>query len=157
MAKKEAEKPDFEVVAENRKARFDYHILEVIEAGMVLTGMEIKAIREAKINLKESYIRLDETSAWLVGAHINAYSHSSNLEYNPVRPRKLLLHKSEIDKFRGKAEQKGLTVVALKVILRRGKAKLEIGLAKGKNAPDKKKDIIAKEKKLEAHRAMKNS
>ena len=154
---KQEENPDYKVIAENRKARFDYHIIENYEAGIMLTGNEIKSIREGKINLKESYVRISDSAAFLIGAHINEYSHSSEREYDPVRPRKLLLNKSEINKLRGKVEAKGFTVVPLKIYLKKGKAKLEIGLAKGKNAPDKKKDNLAKEKDLEARRAMKFS
>ena len=143
------------VLAENRQAKFNYHWLETFEAGMVLTGAEVKAIKEGKINLKESYVKVDADAAYLIGAHITEYSHLSQKDYNPTRMRKLLLHKKQLWDLKSKVEKKGLTVIATRIYVKNGKLKLGIALAKGKDAPDKKKDTIAKEKKLEASRAMK--
>ena len=155
MADKKEEKKDFEVIALNKKARFDYHIVECFEAGMVLTGNEIKSIRAGLINLKESYIRPQGGELHLIGAHITEYEHSSDNKYNPVRPRKLLMHKHEILKLSSRVEAKGLTLVPLRIYLKKNLAKLEIALAKGKDAPDKRRDEFDKERKREAERAMK--
>lgn len=143
------------LLAENRQAKFNYHWLETYEAGMVLTGAEVKAIKEGKINLKESYVKVDATAAYLINAHITEYSHISQKDYNPIRSRKLLLNKIELKNLKEQVEKKGLTIIATRIYLKKGKIKLGIALAKGKDNPDKKKDIIAKEKKLEADRAMK--
>ncbi|MCO6432392.1 MAG: SsrA-binding protein SmpB [Deltaproteobacteria bacterium] len=143
------------VVAQNKKARFDYHIIETFEAGIVLTGAEIKSIRANGISLAESYIRPERDEVYLLNAHIKPYSFSSDKEFDPVRKRKLLLKKREIDKLRGRVEQKGLTIVPLSLYLKRGLAKLEIGLAKGKAAPDKRQTMKERESKRELDRALK--
>ena len=155
MSGSKEEKKDFEVVALNKKARFDFHIVECFEAGLVLTGNEIKSIRAGAINLKESYIRPQGGELHLIGAHITEYEHSSDSKYNPVRPRKLLMHKHEILKLASRVEAKGFTIVPLRVYLKRNLAKLELALAKGKDAPDKRRSEIDKEKRREAERAMK--
>jgi SsrA-binding protein len=152
--KKQDKESAIKIVADNRKARFDYHILESFEAGMVLSGEEIKSIRTNGITLTGSYVRADADAIWLIGAHIKTYSFSQNLNYNPTRVRKLLLKQSEINKLRGKSEQKGLTIVPLKLYLKRGLAKLEIALAKGKNAPDKRETIKRREGNREMARAL---
>jgi SsrA-binding protein len=144
------------VIAINKKARFNYHIVETLEAGIVLTGVEIKSIRAGNINLAESYVRPQGGEVFLLGAHIRQYSHSGGLkDYDPVRPKKLLLHKHEIDKFRGRVEAKGMTIVPLKIYLKHGRAKLEIGLAKGKDAPDKRHSVKERDAKREMARAIK--
>ncbi len=155
MAKAEAQGGAIKIISENRKARFNYHIVESYEAGIVLTGAEIKSIRAGGISLQESYVRPQNGELLLLGAHIKPYSHSANAEYDPVRPRKLLMHKGEIVKLQSKVEQKGLTIVPLKVYLKSGRAKIEIGLAKGKSAPDKREDIKGKEAKRDMARALK--
>jgi SsrA-binding protein len=123
------------VVAANRKARFDYHIIETFEAGIVLTGAEIKSIRGGEITITEAYVRPDRGELMLLNAYIRPYSHSSDPEYDPRRPRKLLMHKREIAK-----------------LIRR--AKVEVGLAKGKAAPDKRQDIKKREGQREIARAL---
>jgi SsrA-binding protein len=143
------------VLAMNRKARFEYEILETIEAGLVLTGAEIKSIRAGNLNLAESYIRPRDGELFLIGAHISAYSHSGLKEYDPIRPRKLLLKKGEILRLKAKVEQKGLTIVALDVHLKRGYAKLLVALARGKSAPDKRRTTQEREQKREVARAIK--
>ncbi len=153
MGKQEAS--EYQVIAVNKKARFTYEILEVFEAGLVLSGNEIKSIRAGGISLAEAYVRPQNNEVFLIGAHIKEYSFSHDPNYNPVRSRKLLLHKREIDKLRGRVEAKGLTIVPLRVYIKRGRAKLEIGVARGKAAPDKRQTIIAREKDREARRAMK--
>ena len=143
------------VIAVNKKARFNYHIDETFEAGMVLTGGEIKSIRVGKINLEESYIVVRNSELFLMQAHISPYQFDTNTGYDPTRKRKLLMHKHEIDRLRGKVEAKGFTLVPTKLYLKRGRAKLELALAKGKAAPDKRDSIRDREAKREAERAMK--
>lgn len=143
------------VISVNKKARHDYEILETFEAGLVLTGSEIKSIRAGKVNLREAYVRPQAAELWLIGAHISEYSHSSEREYNPTRSRKLLMHTREILRLQGRVEMKGHTIVPLKIYLKRGFAKLEVALARGKHAPDKRAAIKEREQKLEAERALK--
>jgi SsrA-binding protein len=143
------------IISDNKKAFFNYEILERFEAGIVLKGSEIKSLREGKISLKESYIRVSDGEMFLLQANISEYSHSDDKTYDPTRKRKLLMHKNEINKLSVKVDQKGLTLVPLKIYLKKGYAKLEIALARGKNAPDKRKAIKEKELKVEAQRAMK--
>ena len=152
---KKKKKTASNVLCENRKARFNYHLLEKFEAGIVLTGAEIKSIRNGGMSLAESYVRVDNGELFLVGAHIAPYAHMDQKDYNPTRKRKLLMNKYEIEKIRGKVDQKGMTIAAVKVYLKRGFAKLEIALAKGKDAPDKRQTIKEREAKKEAERAMK--
>lgn len=143
------------IITENRKARFNYEILETFEAGIVLTGAEIKSIRAGGVSLSEAYVRPFGDSVVLLGAHINPYSFSDQRDYNPTRQRTLLLHAHEINKLRGRVEQKGLTIVPLKLYLKRGRAKVEIALARGKAAPDKRATIKAREGEREIARAIK--
>jgi SsrA-binding protein len=158
MSKKVENKddPNFGVMATNRKAHFDYHLLDKFEAGMVLTGNEIKSIRDGGLSISEAYVKVNGTEAFLVGAHIRQYSFSHDTKYDPLRPRKLLLHESEINKLRAQTTTKGLTIIPLRVYLKKGRAKLEVALARHKDAPDKRRDIISREKALEARRAMKS-
>lgn len=136
------------IITENRKARFDYHILESFEAGLVLTGAEIKSIRTGEISVNEAYVRPQGSELFLLNAYIKPYAHSGDKEYDPRRPRKLLLHRKEIAKLTRELETKGTTIVPLKIYLKGGRAKIEIALGKGKAAPDKRQDI----KKREADR-----
>lgn len=142
------------ILAENRKARFNYHILETFEAGMALQGWEIKSIREGHINLAESYIRADKNELYLVGAHIMPYAYAKDRELEPVRKRKLLMHRYEIDKLNSKVKLRGFTMVALKIYLKGGRAKLEIAVAKGKNAPDKRQAVRERDVKRDMARAL---
>lgn len=145
------------VIALNRKARHNYHIVEKFEAGLVLTGGEIKSVRAGEVTLSESYVSPSNGELWLVNAHIKQYRFDPSRDYDPARKRKLLMHKHEIEKLIGRVEQKGFTIVPLQIHLKRGYAKVEIGLAKGKAAPDKR--VATKERELdrEAQRAMKRS
>lgn len=145
----------FKIISENRKARFNYHIIESFEAGIVLTGAEIKSIRNTGVSIGESYIRPNGSELVLIGAHINPYSHAIDTSYDPVRQRKLLLHRREINKLIASTERKGMTIVPLKVYLKGGRAKVEIALAKGKDAPDKRQTIKGREANREAARAVK--
>lgn len=143
-------------LAENRKARFEYEIVESFEAGIVLTGNEIKSIRNGGMSLNEAYVRPRNGELWLQGAHVTEYAFSNLNDYNPTRARKLLMHRSEIMRLIGRVEQKGLTLVPLKVYLKGGRAKLQLALARGKKAPDKRRTIQDRDQKREAERAMKS-
>lgn len=142
------------VIAYNRKARHNYHILETIEAGLSLTGEEIKSIRAGEVTIAESYVRNINGELFLINAHINKYSQSGNLEYDPTRQRKLLVQRRQIDKLIHQLESKGLTIVPLDIHLKNGRAKLEIALAKGKSAPDKRASIKEREGKREVAREL---
>ena len=127
------------VVATNRKAFHDYAIEEKMEAGIVLRGTEVKSLREGKVNLRDSYASVDHEQVILHNCHITPYSHGNIMNHDPLRPRKLLLHRKEISKLLGKTQQKGLTIVPLRIYFSpRGKAKIEIALAKGKKQYDKR-------------------
>jgi SsrA-binding protein len=142
------------ILAANRKARFDYHILDTLEAGLVLTGAEIKSMRSGEMSISESYVRPERGELYLLNAHIQPYSHSGDKEYDPRRPRKLLMHRKEIDRLIRELDTKGTTIVPLQVHLRKGRAKVQIGLGKGKAAPDKRQDIKKREINREIARAM---
>ena len=140
-------------IALNRRARHDYTIDETFEAGIVLTGTEIKSVRANKVNLSSSYARVEGGEAWLIGAHIAPYEQASRENHEAKRTRKLLLHRSEIDEIMGRAKQKGQTIVPLRLyISQRGRAKLELGLARGKNLHDKRRDIAEREAKRDVAR-----
>lgn len=142
------------ILAANRKARFDYHILDTFEAGLVLTGAEIKSMRGGEMSISEAYVRPDRGELYLLNAHIQPYTHSGDKEYDPRRPRKLLMHRKEIDRLIKELETKGTTIVPLQIHLSKGRAKVQIGLGKGKAAPDKRQDIKKREINREIARAM---
>ncbi|HEY7035884.1 MAG TPA: SsrA-binding protein SmpB, partial [Thermomicrobiales bacterium] len=119
------------VVTTNRRAFHEYFIVETIETGIVLSGTEIKSIRAGKISITEAYGRIDDGELWLVGSRISPYSHGSYTNHDPDRPRKLLAHRSQIEELRAQVEQRGMTLVPLRVILKQGKAKVELGVARG--------------------------
>jgi SsrA-binding protein len=139
-------------IALNRKARHEYFIDETFEAGIVLTGTEIKSVRANKVNLAGAYARVEGGEAWLIGAHIAPYEQASRENHEPKRTRKLLLHRREIDEIVGRAKQKGQTIVPLRLYLSRGRAKLELGLARGKQLHDKRRDIADRDAKREVAR-----
>lgn len=144
------------VVVKNRKAKFDYQFLETFEAGLVLTGSEIKSIRQGSVTLAESYVRSFPDGLYLVGCNITQYKTSTQWgTYDPVRPRKLLLHKKQIDKLKGQVATKGLTLVPLDIHFTRGFAKVSIALAKGKAAPDKRRTIRERDVARDIQRKMK--
>lgn len=149
------EKSGKKVIADNRKARFNYHIEEVFEVGIVLSGPEIKAIRAGQVNLSDSYVTHQSGELWLQNVHISKYTFLDDALYEPTRKRKLLMHKREIERLASKSEQKGFTIVPLEIYLTKGRAKLSIALAKGKNAPDKRRSVQERELNREAQRAMK--
>ncbi len=145
------------IVSENKKARHDFTIVEVFEAGLVLTGSEVKSIRDRKVQLKDSYILFKGFEAYWMKGHIAVYMASSYNNHEPERSRKLLLNKSELSELRASVDQKGMTCVPLKLYFKRGRAKLEIALVKGKDLYDKRQDIKDKQVKLEMKRAMSHS
>ena len=148
---------DNKIVATNRKAYHDYHILDKYETGIELLGSEVKSLREGNANLKEGYIVIRKEQAWVLGIHISPYSHTGFEGHEPVRERRLLLHKREIEKIKISLEQKGLTAVPLKIYFNsNGWAKLEIGIAKGKKIYDKKKAIRERDIQREAERELRN-
>lgn len=146
-----------ETVALNRKARHNYTISDTFEAGLVLTGTEIKSIRAGKANLSDAYARVEKGEAWLVGAHIAPYEAGNRHNHEPKRDRKLLLHRSEIDELMGRAAAKGLTVVPLRLYISRGRAKIELGLAKGKQLYDRRRDIADRDSRRDMEREIADS
>lgn len=144
------------VVAKNRKARFNYEILETYEAGIELKGTEVKSVRASKVNLTEGFISIDNGEAFLKQVHISPYEQGNIFNVDPVRVRKLLLHKREIKKLIGETAQKGFTLVPLSMYLKNGKVKLSLGLARGKNTHDKRQDMAKKDAQRSIERAMKS-
>ena len=145
-------------VALNRKARHEYHIEETFEAGIVLTGTEIKSIRAGKVSLQDAFARIERGEAWLVGAHIAPFAGGNRLNHEAKRSRKLLLHRDEIDELLGKSKSKGLTIVPLRLYIdNRSLAKLELGLAKGKQLWDRRRDIADRDAKRDLAREMANA
>lgn len=151
MTRQKTEEP----IADNRKAGHDYHILETFEAGVMLAGTEVKAIREGRANLRDSYCKMEGREAYLLGVHIGQYSHGSSASHNPVRPRKLLLNRSELNKLLGKTTEKGLTIVPLRMYFKNGRVKVAIALAKGKKTYDKRETIKRREADRETRAAIK--
>jgi SsrA-binding protein len=146
------------VITNNKKARHDFHILETLEAGIVLLGTEVKSLREGRANLRDSYALLEKGEVFLRGLHISPYSHTSDSRLDPRRDRKLLLNKREIKRLVGKVKEKGLTLVALKLYFNdRGIAKVELGLARGKRQYDKRQALAERQAKRDIDRAIKNS
>lgn len=143
------------IVAQNRKAFHDYSIEETTEAGIILTGTEVKSLREGKANLKDSYVIIKDTEVLLLNCHISPYTHGNIMNHDPVRTRKLLLHKKEIARIQGKALQKGYSLIPLKIYFKGPLAKVEIGLARGKKMFEKRESIKKREADREIERAMK--
>ena len=143
------------IIASNRRARREYHITETMEAGLALLGTEVKSLRERRASLAEAYCRAKEGEMYLVDAHIAPYSHGSLNNHEPLRPRKLLLHKREIQRLKKATEQKGFTLIPLKLYWRHGVVKAEIGLARGKHHYDKRADIAERDSKRRLDREMK--
>ena len=152
-----ATKPDAgeKVIATNRKAFHDYFVLQKVEAGIALTGTEVKSLRDGAVNLKDSYVSFDGGEAFLVGAHISPYSHGNLQNHEPERKRKLLLHRREIDKLFGQVVEKGLTVVPLRLYFKKGKIKAEIAVVRGKKLYDKRETEKRRELDREADAAIK--
>jgi SsrA-binding protein len=142
------------VIATNRKARHDYHIEDTIEAGLVLTGSEIKSIRAGQVSLRESYATVRNDEMWLVNAHIASYQQASYTNHEPRRDRKLLLHRREINRLIGKLQEKGLTLIPLRIYLKDSRAKVELGLARGKKLYDKRQTLRERDDRRQIDRAM---
>ncbi|HWQ71047.1 MAG TPA: SsrA-binding protein SmpB [Desulfitobacteriaceae bacterium] len=140
------------VIAENRKAFHDYFIEERIEAGIILTGTEIKSVRNSRVNLKDSYARVENGEVWLYQMHISPYEQGNRFNHDPLRKRKLLLHHSEIVKLIGKIQLQGLTLIPLKIYLKHGLAKIELAVCRGKKNYDKRQDMAEKDAKREIER-----
>ena len=140
-------------VATNRRARHEYEILEVVEAGLVLRGTEVKSLRAGQVTFKDSYATLRNGEAWLIGCHIAPYSHGTDANHDPERDRKLLLHGREIARLTGKIAERGLTLVPLRLYFKKGRAKLELGLARGKKLHDKRSALREREVRREMDRA----
>lgn len=146
--------PD-KTVAVNRRARHEYAVEETLEAGIALTGTEIKSIRAGRVNLAEAYARIERGEAWLIGAHIAPYEQGNRNNHEPTRTRKLLLHRDQISELVGRTQAKGFTLVPLKLYIRNGMAKLEIGVAKGKKEHDKRRSIAERDARRELERSTK--
>jgi SsrA-binding protein len=145
------------VVAQNRKARHDYFILDTLECGIVLTGTEIKSVRAGNLNLKDSYAWIENNELWLLGMHISPYEKGSYYNHEPERNRKLLLHRQELIRLKGKTKEKGLTLIPLSVYLKDGRrAKVELALAKGKTSYDKRDAITERDAKRDMARAVRH-
>ena len=148
--------PNIKVVCQNKKARYDYEIIEVIEAGMVLLGTEVKSLRQGRANLKDSYARIKDGELFLMQCHISPYTHAYYDNHEPDRVRKLLVHKREIKRLQGKTQEKGLTLVPLRIYFKDGKAKVELALARGKRSYDKRETLKRKTEERELQRAIKD-
>jgi SsrA-binding protein len=142
------------IIAVNKRARFDYHISETLEAGLVLQGTEVKSLREGRVNLLDAYADVQEGEVFLLHAHINQYEQGNRFNHDPERPRKLLLHKQEIKRLLGKTQEKGLTLIPTRMYFTHGKAKVELGLAKGKKQYDKREDLKRRTAQRDMARAM---
>lgn len=143
-------------LARNKKARSDFDIEETYEAGLVLTGPEVKSIRDGRANLRESYVRVRNGEAFLIGAHISPYANATNVEQLPTRDRKLLLHRGEIDRLTGKSQEDGKTIIPLRLYTRDGRIKLDVAVAGRKRLYDKRREIARKTAQREMERAVKD-
>ena len=151
MAKKQSSE---KIIAQNKTARINYHIEDTFEAGIVLVGTEVKSLREGKANLKDCYALVKDGEVFVHDMHISPYSHGNRLNHNPLRIRKLLLHKAEIKRLYGKSREKGLALIPLKLYFRKGKVKIEIGVGRGKKLYDKRESLKHKEDKRDIERGM---
>jgi SsrA-binding protein len=147
--------PGEKLIAENRKARHEYHLLERHEAGLVLTGSEVKSLREGRAQLQRAFGDLRDGELWLVGAHISTYDQAGIDNHDPDRDRKLLLHRREIDSLRGKVQERGFTLVPTRLYFKNGRAKVELALAKGKDVRDRRREISKREADRQIERALK--
>ncbi|MDP2727602.1 MAG: SsrA-binding protein SmpB [Dehalococcoidia bacterium] len=143
------------LIATNRKAHYDYFIEETVEAGIILTGTEIKSIRLGRVSLREAYAKIEHGEAWLINAHIAQYPGGNRYNHEPTRTRKLLLHRKELDRLMGKVREKGYTLVPLRLYIKHGYAKIELGLGRGKHVYDKRETIASRDAQREIERAIK--
>jgi SsrA-binding protein len=156
MAEKTEREKAQSSVAENRKAFHDFHLMETFEAGLVLLGTEVKAIREGRVNLRDSFARVEDGEVFLYNVNISPYSHRGYADHEPLRRRKLLLHRSEIKKLIGKTVEKGMTLVPVRLYFKNGRVKVAVSLAKGKKDYDKRETIKRRESDRETRAAMKS-
>ncbi len=147
-------KSGIKIVSNNKRATFDFHLLDRFEAGLVLTGTEIKSVRASRVNLRRSYVQARGDELWLLEAHIAQYEHGNRENHEPTRPRKLLMHRREINKIIDEMNQKKLTAVPTKMYLKDGRAKLEFALARGKQKQDKRADLAKKDDERRMERAL---
>jgi SsrA-binding protein len=152
--KKEAEEEGIKLICRNRKASHEYLIFEKLECGLVLTGTEVKSLREGQASLEEAYAKVDGGEVWLIGSDIPEYSMAHRMNHKPKRPRKLLMHRREVAKFAGKASERGFTLVPLRMYFRRGRAKVELAVARGKQLHDKRQTLKSADAEREIRRAM---
>ena len=144
------------LIVDNRRARHDYHLLERMEAGLVLTGTEVKSLRDGRASLQQAYADVRDGEAWLIGAHISVYDQGNIQNHDPDRDRKLLLHRKELASLYGKVRERGLTLVPTKLYFRDGRAKVELALARGKDVGDKRRDLARREADRQIERALKS-
>jgi SsrA-binding protein len=144
------------LIADNRRARHDYHLLDRFEAGLVLTGTEVKSLRDGRATLAQSWAEVRDGEAWLMGAEIAIYDQGNRANHEPTRPRKLLLHRREIDSMYGKVREKGLTVVPTRLYFKDGRVKVELALARGKDVRDKRRDVMDRDARRQMERALKS-
>jgi SsrA-binding protein len=142
-------------IVENRRARHDYQLLERLEAGLVLTGTEVKSLRDGRVTLAHAFADIRDGEAWLHGVEIATYDHGNRANHDPTRPRKLLLHRREIDSLYGKVREKGLTIVPTRLYFRDGRAKVELAVARGKEQRDKRRDVAERDARRQMERAIK--
>ena len=142
------------LIVDNRRARHDYHLLDRVEAGLVLTGTEVKSLRDGRASLQQAYAEVRDGEAWLVGAHISVYDQGSRENHDPDRDRKLLLHRKEVDSLAGKVRERGFTLVPTKLYWRNGRAKVELAVARGKELHDKRRDIARRDAQRDIERAL---
>lgn len=154
--KAKAEEEGRKVVARNRRARFEYDLIETVEAGLVLTGTEVKSLRNGKASLEESYAMIENEEVWLYGCDIPEYLQANRMNHKPKRPRKLLLHRREIDKLQSRASEKGLAIVPLQIYFKDGIAKVEISVARGRKLYDKRDALKKQDAKRDMDRAMRS-
>ena len=143
-------------IAENRRARHDYNLLERFEAGIQLTGTEVKSLRDGRVSLSQAYADVRDGEVWLVGAHIDEYAQGNAANHDPDRDRKLLLHRREIDSLIGAVQQKGLTLVPTRLYFKDGRAKIELAVARGKEQRDKRRDVAERDARRQMERALKS-
>src|SRR4029077_5289443 len=153
MARAQGEKS----IVDNRRARHDYHLLDRVEAGLVLTGTEVKALRDGKATLQQAYADVRDGEAWLAGVHVPEYGQGNRANHEPDRPRKLLLHRREIDRMYAQVREKGMTLVPTRLYFKDGRVKVEVALAKGKDLRDKRRDVSERDAKRDIERALKTA
>jgi SsrA-binding protein len=154
MARNDKQGDDIRDICRNRRAFHDYEVLDRLECGLVLTGTEVKALRERQASLEDAYAKLDKGEVWMINSDIPEYTMGNRMNHKPKRPRKLLLHRREINRFAGKATQKGLTLVPLRLYFKNGRAKVELAVCRGKQLHDKRQDLKKKDAERDIRRAM---